>query len=249
MGRITRSVLVLAVCLTAVVLPQVPGSAAKRHRHRHHATRSALRPVGSPILTDAQAASHVRKSSWEPRPANTTANHTVPTAAQLANFYSYTGQWGSCDNLRAKVTGNYTGTTDEIIQWAAWKWGLPENVVRSVAVGESWWRMSMVGDNGMSFGLTQIKNVAKWHGGTYPMSQDDTAFNVDYWAGMVRQYFEGCSAWMKDYSFNGTQYAAGDLWGSIGAWYAGNWHSDAANGYIARIQKYLANKTWAQRGF
>jgi hypothetical protein len=243
-----RVLLASFACVAFVVAASPAGFAARRH-HRSTVTTSTLRPPGSAILSDAQAAAMVRRSSWEPRPGNTTENHTVPTASQLQNFYSYTGQWGNCDNLRAKVTGNFTGTTDEIMQWAAWKWGLPENVVRAVAVNESWWKMSMVGDNGMSFGLFQIKNVAKWHGGTYPLSKNDSAFNADYWAGMVRQYYEGCSTWMKDYTFNGSHYAAGDLWGSIGAWYSGNWHSNAAETYIAHVKKRLADKTWKQPGF
>lgn len=235
---------VLAVALAATALASIP--------HASAATLSTLRPVGSAVLSDAEAASHVRRSAWEPRPANALANNTVPTAAQLKTFNSYTGQWGRCDNLRQKVTGNFTGTTNEIIQWAAWKWGLPENVARAAAVNESWWKMSFVGDlndAGQSYGLYQIKNVAKWHGGTYPMSKTSTAFNADYWAGMVRQYFEGCSTWMKDYSYNGTKYAAGDLWGSIGAWYAGNWHSDGANRYIRHVKRHLKERTWAKAGF
>src|SRR5688572_23638602 len=71
-----------------------------------------LRPVGSNVLTDAQAASHVRGGSWEPRPANAQENSTVPTASQLKTFDSFTGQWGNCDDLRTQVTGNFTGTTD-----------------------------------------------------------------------------------------------------------------------------------------
>lgn len=210
---------------------------------------SELRPVGSPILSDADAASRVRRSSWEPRPENATQNQTVPTAAQLSTFHSYTGQWGNCDHLRQKVTGNFRGTTDEIIQWAAWKWGLPEETVRAAAATESWWKMSFVGDNGQSFGLLQIKNVERWHGGTFPMSRDATAFNADYYAGMVRHYFEGCATWMKDYTYNGFTYAAGDLWGSVGAWYSGDWHSDAAHGYIDHVQRNQANRVWATSGF
>ncbi len=147
------------------------------------------------------------------------------------------------------MTGRFTGTTDEIIQWAAWKWGLPEDTIRAAAVTESWWRMDTVGDNGMSFGLLQIKNVAKWHGGTYPLSKTSTAFNADYYAGMVRHYFDGCATWMKNYSYNGTRYAAGDLWGSVGAWYSGNWHSNAANTYIAKVKNHQTARTWAKAGF
>jgi hypothetical protein len=213
------------------------------------ATTSALRPVGSPILSDAEAAAKVRRSSFEPRPENATANRRVPTAAELQRFHAYTGQWANCDNLRRKVTGNFTGTTDEILQWAAWKWGLPEETLRAAAASESWWRMSFVGDNGQSFGILQIKNVERWHGGTYPLSKDSTAFNADYYAGIVRHYFEGCASWMKSYSFNGTSYQAGDLWGSIGAWYSGDWHSDASRNYQNDVRKNEADKPWRRSGF
>ena len=209
---------------------------------------SQLRPVGSPVLSDADAASRVRPAA-EIRPENTLQNQTVPTATQLAAFNSYTGQWGVCDHLRQKVTGNFRGTTDEIIQWAAWKWGLPEDTVRAAAASESWWRMSMLGDNGQSYGLMQIKNVSKWHGGTFPLSKDATAFNVDYYAGMVRHYFEGCATWMKSYSYNGYSYAAGDLMGSVGAWFSGDWHSDAAHSYVSSVQRNEANRVWAGAGF
>lgn len=213
------------------------------------AVPSQLRPVGSAVLSDADAASRVRRTGWEPRPENATANQTVPTAQHLAAFNSFTGQWGSCDHLRVKVTGNFRGTTDEIIQWAAWKWGLPEDTLRAAAATESWWRMSMLGDNGQSYGLMQIKNVSQWHGGTFPLSKDATAFNVDYYAGMVRHYFEGCASWMKDYSYNGYSYAAGDLLGAIGAWYSGDWHSDAAHTYVADVQRNEATRVWTTAGF
>jgi hypothetical protein len=55
------------------------------------------------------------------------------------------------------VTGHFTGTTDEVIQWAARKWGLKPDLLRAVATVESWWRMSTVGDNGDSFGLFQVR--------------------------------------------------------------------------------------------
>ena len=35
--------------------------------------------------------------------------------------------------------GQFTGTTDEIFQWAACKWGLPDDVLRAIAVRESTW--------------------------------------------------------------------------------------------------------------
>ena len=234
----------IAVCFSVTVGVQTAGVTAAGA-----ATASTLTPVGAPLLTDAQAAAKVQRSPWEPRPANAKANLRVPTASELSTFNSYTGQWGSCEHLRRRVTGKFTGTTDEILQWAAWKWGLPENVVRAVAVNESWWNMSAVGDGGLSFGLTQIKNVSKWHGGTYPLSAKATAFNVDYWAGMVRHYYEGCAGWMKDYAAPGYTYRAGDVWGSLGAWYSGQWHDAGANTYIAQVKAHRDARTWAKPGF
>ena len=56
-----------------------------------------------------------------------------------------------------RVTGHFRGTTDEIIQWAAYKHGISEDLLRAVAVQESWWHMSTNGDNGDSFGLFQLR--------------------------------------------------------------------------------------------
>jgi hypothetical protein len=50
---------------------------------------------------------------------------------------SYDARWDRW--LLPRVDGQFTGTTDEIFQWAACKWGLPDNVLRSIAVQESAW--------------------------------------------------------------------------------------------------------------
>jgi hypothetical protein len=48
----------------------------------------------------------------------------------------------------ARVDGQYTGTTDMIFRWAACKWGVDEDVVRSQATNEhrSWDQMNSGGD-------------------------------------------------------------------------------------------------------
>jgi hypothetical protein len=53
------------------------------------AAASARKPHNGPALTDAAAASMVIHSSWEPRPDNYQANHTVPTASQLRYFRNH----------------------------------------------------------------------------------------------------------------------------------------------------------------
>jgi hypothetical protein len=145
----------------------------------------------------------------------------------------------------AQVDGQFTGTTDEIIQWAAIKHGLAPNLLRAVAVVESYWRMSFVGDSGLSVGLFQVKR------GTHCMTVDvcyafghDTAFNADYYASIIRAYLDGRQTWLNTVSGNGRPYRAGDLWGSVGAWYSGRWHDPGAEQYIASVKQVLAHHTW-----
>lgn len=41
--------------------------------------------------------------------------------------------------------------------------------------------------------------------------------------------------------------AAGDIWGCVGLWYAGDWHSAAGDGYTSRVQNEISNLTWLKR--
>ncbi len=174
----------------------------------------------------------------------------MPSASELSTFRASNATWGQChvDHV-GRVTGQFTGTTDEILQWAAHKWGIDEDVARAVAVNESWWRMSFVGDAGQSFGITQVKRTQ--HLGTEPIAALSTAFNADYWGMMIRQYMDGCATWLNDPQSlsQGTRYAAGDLWGAVGTWYSGLWHDAGAEDYIASAKRHLAERTWAAANF
>lgn len=198
------------------------------------------------ILSDSEAASKVRRSAWEPRPENYEANHRVPARSELIRFRkSFAGfQPTAYEN---RVTGNFTGTTDEIIQWAAWKWGLDEDIVRAQADGESRWRQNgPPGDGGISYGIMQIKSTVQR--GTYPLSSQSTAFNLDWYGAKIRHYYDGYATWLSDRR-GGGDYEAGDLWGSIGAYYSGGWHTDAARWYIDRIRSRLADRPWEDPDF
>jgi len=207
--------------------------------------KSVWRPVGSPILSDYEAASHVRHSAWEPRPGNYTPNHTVPTAAQ-AQYYNAQSQ---NYQTRGLFTGNYTGTTDELIQWVSWKWGLDEDTVRAVAAVESWWNQNAYGFTYQGGGLTS----PTWsqNPGINPIGMTSTATNLEVFAGYMRQYYDnyqGKSSWLNDVE-HGQTYTTGDMWGCIGAWYAGRWHTAAADTYIAKVQDYQNRRVWEQSGF
>jgi len=196
-------------------------------------------------LSDAEAAVRVRRSAFEPRPENHGPNHRVPTSSELARFRSLTRMPAA---YRDKVTGNFTGTTDEIIQWTAHKWGIDEDVVRAEAVQESRWNQSALGDGGISYGLMQIKSTVSK--GTYPLSRDSTAFNADYYGASIRHYYDGAATWLNDACcFSGTTYKAGDLWGSAGAWFAGRWYSTGAVDYINKVKDHLRSRTWERPGF
>jgi hypothetical protein len=202
--------------------------------------QAGTRRVGARPLSDRAAARLVHRSAWEPRPDNADENRRVPTRAQLRYFRRH-----STMPYKARVDGRYRGTTDEIIQWAGHKQGIDVNLLRAVAVVESYWHMSTIGDNGDSFGLFQIRRP--FHCCPF-LARRDTAFNADYYAAILRAYYDGKMGWLNTVE-RGRPYRAGDIWGSVGAWFAGRWHTPAAEGYIARVKQALRDKPWRRPGF
>jgi len=198
------------------------------------------RPVGAKPLTDKAAAAKVKRSSWEPRRENADENRRVLTSAQLKTFRRKSDM-----PYESRVTGKFKGTTDEIIQWAAYKHGIDVDTMRAVAVVESWWRMSTVGDNGDSFGLYQLRRPFHC---CPSYAKRSTAFNADYYGAIIRAYFDGKMPWLNDVE-RGEDYKAGDLDGSVGAWFAGRWHTQSANEYVKRVKDTLKQRTWRSRDF
>ena len=216
---------------------------------------------GSGLPNESECAGRVRRSGWEPRPRNWTANHTVPPVVSIPGF---TPNQGGVD-LRSRayadrVTGNFTGTTDEIIQWAACKWGLDLDIVRAVAVQESSWDQAVGGDvtNDQarcqvgytapcpeSFGLLQVK--ARFHPGTFPWSRDSTAFNLDYALMNRRICYEGWVTYLYRDPRGG--YGPGNEWGCVGSHWSGHWMDEGALRYIDRVRAKLDARSWLQPGF
>lgn len=98
------------------------------------------------LPSDSQCAAEVHYSTWEPRPQNAVQNATMPAPGAMAASFaarpraqggSYNSLWDTW--LLPRVDGRFTGTTDEILQWAACKWGLPDNLIRADADIESTW--------------------------------------------------------------------------------------------------------------
>lgn len=235
-------------------------------------------PPGATLRGEAACASRVRQSSWEPRPDNAAANQRVPTAAQIAALTPWTTSARGiqlepgADRIRKQITGNYKGTTDEILQWVACKWGIDEDIVRAEAVTESNWHQNQIGDNTtdqnlcppgegyagawdgsscyQSYGILQIKSSN--FQSTWPMSRDDTAFNAEYVYGLIRTCYEGWTTYLINHSTplpGYPRYHGGDLWGCIGTYYSGNWYDQNALNYISWVKDNLAKKAWLQPGF
>jgi hypothetical protein len=254
----------------------------------------SLQPTGawSSLPSGARCASVVRRSSWEPRPENRTANTTVVdpravrTAFQAAPRsigHAYAAHWDTW--LLPRVDGAFTGTTDEILQWAACKWGLPDDLLRAIAVRESTWYQSLTYGDGScmpsrgcgdevadpewcryisgfgtaytspcpsTFGIVGVRSrsgVDAWphhNNGTFPFNRDSTAFAADYLGAELRGCYEGWVTWLQHV---GARYRAGDLDGCIGLWFAGEWHSPAADAYAERVRAEQQAKSWLSEAF
>ena len=215
---------------------------------------TAFLPPGAALPSDAACRAQVR-SVGEVRALNAGPNARAGGPA-LAGAH------------RNRVTGNFTGSTDEIIQWVACKWGVPTDVVRAQVTVESWGRQHQLGDwtsNGShcppghplgadgkagqcpeSLSLLQIKY--RFHRDVFPAVEQSTAYGLDYAYAMWRSCYEGHDTWLNDVD-RGRDYAAGDAWGCIGRWYAGRWYTSAAQTYIDRVQSDLGAKRWQSAEF
>ena len=267
----------------------------------------SLAPVGqwSTLPSDSDCSAQVHQSGWEPRTDDTKRNsvlidaaaaHASLAARPRAVEGAYDKRWDSW--LLQRVDGQYSGTTDEIFQWAACKWGLQDNMLRAIAVRESTWYQydtypanrcvthyscgdffsapssasAVYCDGIAAYGYDYQKDYGKgmcpktfsivgimsWEDpnwgvypdnqdGTFPFTRDSTAFALDYIGAYLRGCFEGWEFWLKNTGQK--NYAAGDIWGCVGSWYAGDWHSTDADGYISRVQNELNNHTWLQDGW
>jgi hypothetical protein len=149
------------------------------------------------------------------------------------------------------IDGKFTGTTDAILAWGSCKWGLDAGLLRAVAVQESDWRQSTVSDESdnpkdcvsgdtspcpTSFGIMQLKHI--YTPGSYPLSQQSTAFNVDYYGALIRSCYEGWISYVDD------DYGPGDIGGCVGWHFSGDWEDAGSERYIQHVHHYPDSKPW-----
>jgi hypothetical protein len=237
-------------------------------------------PITALPLSDATAASYVIHRA-EQRPGNKAVNNYVPTAAQLSAFYAAMPK-GLNDPLRKYVTGNSHLTnpsTDDLIQWTAHKWGIPEDWIRAEAVLESHWTQTPIT---LGYGLGDQKVVSAADYAKYPKSADvpgkpltvyqSMGIMQSKWlanqptaiaAGTEPLRWESTAfnldwyghyvRWLYDGYTTGISWIPnidkGNQWQSIGGWFGGSGGSVATQTYIANVHKILVSKPWNQPGF
>jgi autotransporter family porin len=208
----------------------------------------------------ATCAASIIRNSKEVRPDNTTANHTVGDGTYTIGPWATEAHWVARNANFRQVQGQFTGTTTEMFSWAGCRWGIDEDTLRAVAVQESYWHISTVGDycgkpGEGSYGLTQIKNATcdgKLAWGGYPDSTQSSAFDVDFYGAYLRSCYDGDYYDGGSWLYGGrtvTQIAAAHswdyvLWGCIGSWFSGGWYDSGAQSYISGVKAHLANRDW-----
>jgi len=224
-------------------------------------------PPGTALPSGAQCASWVRATAYtENKGANATANRATgqPVGAQF-----FSGDDARANSAIApRVDGQFTGTTHQILRWAACKWGIDEDLVYAQAAIESWWQQATLGDWGTdatrcapgrglgvdgragqcpeSYGILQ--NRYPYEQTAWPGIATSTAMNADLAYAIWRTCFMGYEGWLNTVEHTGT-YAAGDAWGCIGRWFSGRWHTSASEGYAGRVRDYLNQRIWETPNF
>ena len=251
--------------LSPAVQPATISQASKGVFVRFGATQNiAVVAPGAALPSDQTCASRVVHKP-ETRSKNALQNATLGHQNSLPAPF------------KSRVDGNYTGTTNDILQWAACKWGLSPDLALAQAVIESYWDQNARGDwtsnaavcppaHGLgvdgtagqcpeSYGILQVRY--QYHGppanlNTWPDAESSTAYNADYTYSVWRECYEGVDTWLNTLPATSPPapvYTAGDAWGCIGLWYSGRWHTSAAEGYITAVKNALSTRQWEQPGF
>jgi hypothetical protein len=224
--------------------------------------------------SDGQAAACVTPT-LEALSRNAQANSYVPSDADLADFRAARFDNGETQEESAWYPRYVTGrpglvnpSTDDLIEWAAHKWGIPEDWLRAEAMQESDWVQAARGDRRTVTpdcylehpplaripGLTEVFESlgimqVKWRcgaadgAGTEPLRWKSTAFNVDFQASIVRFYYD--NPYGKRSSWGDAAYRPLDDWAAIGAWFSPYPYDNGDSlAYISRVQQHLAARDW-----
>jgi hypothetical protein len=265
-------ILGVVVLLTAAATVAIVGSSPwARSGSPASATDAPIQfgtlPPRATLPSGAQCARLVRASpSPENRPANRVFNNT--TGQRVSSWFFPAGDSSQVAALAPLISGDFTGTTEEILRWAACKWGISQDIVFAQAAVESWWQQDELGDWGTQAGLCPpghgpgvdgrpgecpesygiLQDKAAFEKPSWPGIAESTAMNADAAYAIWRSCYDGYEVWLNNEP-RGRPYRAGDVWGCVGRWFAGSWYTPAALSYIAQVKEYLSERIWEQPGF
>lgn len=290
----------LGVLAVAAVVIGASRSAAKRPAHREYHPQttwvacnrnaSGHKPSTFRPLSDSAAAALITREP-ETRPFNArpytiggrsypAANDYIPTRAQLRQFHSSrtsSGQPVLQFNPYFRYVDGRDGlrdpSTDDLIQWSAHKWGIPEDWLRAEYVQESYWNQFALGDEHTvpqswyslyppqarvphspevyrSLGIAQVQWTpdGSLGPGSNPLRWESTAFNLDYQAAMVRFYYDNPGGARS--TWGDATYTPCQAWRSIGGWYRPYpWGNADQASYIRNVRRDLADRRWTSASF
>jgi hypothetical protein len=295
---ITAALFAIIAAGAASDAPLAPAASTSYTPERHPQTgwvacnrnaRNGRRSTFTP-LSDAAAAALITREP-ETRPYNSrpytlrgrrypAANDYVPSAGQLRSYrHSRTslGQPVLQFNPYVRYVDGRDGiphpSTDDLIQWAAHKWGIPENWLRAEYVLESYWNQFQLGDDTsvsvrsywrypyqsripdttrvyQSLGITQVRWTPSGTvgPGTEPLRWRSTAFNLDDQAATLRLYYDNPSGARTAWGDN--TYAPCEKWRSVGGWYSPYpWGNSRQAAYVSTVRGNLARREWRSRNF
>ncbi len=207
-------------------------------------------------------------------------NNYVPGLLAIARFRATKNSYGQtavqANPYLAYVDGRdgiKNPSTDDLIQWAAHKWGIPEDWLRAEYALESYWSSFQLGDDTavsstwyseypsqaripnssnvyQSMGIAQVRWApdGSLGLGTEPLRWESTAFNIDDQAATVRFYYDNPSGARS--LWGDSSYVPCQQWNSIGGWYSPYpWNNAGQASYIASVQNYLSEQIWASSSF
>ena len=234
-----RTLASLALAMLAVMFPSYAQTAQAAPARQYFGLAPPAAQGAFP-RSDTYCAARVQIFG-ERVPANTRANHTVIPWWTNLHFGPWINQTPEMRANFLRVTGHFAGTTDEVIEWAACKWGLDQNIIKAEAIAESNWQQSEIGDNGDSYGIIQVRASragspasANNGWGGWPFTQRSTAADLDAYAAYIRTVYDG-----RSYMGNATR---NHIWAAVSSWQSG--YNSGLDWYVRQVQAYLAQKAW-----
>src|SRR5258708_687613 len=221
-------------------------------------------PPGAKLPSGAHCAELVNASPQpEDKPANKRYNSRKGRHVG-ARFLAEDGP--KAQKLARRINGDFTGTTIDILRWAACKWGIDQDIVFAQAAVESWWEQNTLGgwstdastcppghrrgQDGKPGECPQTYGILQntYKPGGWPTVARSTAMNADAAYAIWRLCYDGYETWLNTMP-RGRRYPMGRAWDCAARGVGGHWRAPPALGYIAQVKKYLHEKIWLKPNF